>query len=625
MTWSEKQDYCRLGTNDLRTCETCVGKGSDCFWCGGKKKECLPFDWYYPDCNIKHVKYNVCWVSTSAAAVVIAIAAGIIAVILIACFCYCCCKKWNEQRMTAEREMEMRQSERSDQRKAELDAYRMKYNIPAKTDGKMSHFRFPLFLHLSSDVRQLKKPVLCLANCLLSPLLSPLHETMTSVSLLSFSALFVLFAGSEAVFTQSAGVKGVLMCGDKPLANTKVKLYDDDTGPDLDDLLAEGTTDSLGQFLLSGHTSEVMTIDPKINIYHDCDDGISPCQRKVTFNIPKSFVSSGENPKTYFNIGTINMQIKRSILDNVALDDPKAECRNGGIFAGGICHCIKGQTGPNCEHFECVHGLSVGFRFDPESLLFNEPCICEKGWKGELCDFQPAEKCGNKGSWKKDHCECVGNYFGSECQYTSRCVEGFSRNGRCICNDGFEGDCCDKIVCVYGTPDFKNRTLSCHCPEKYTGRRCEKCKRQGPLLEPFPDCGLDPSRKRHIEKATMLRAKVKAEIRNRLRIIALCVAALSLVAIVVCLGRVMHKKSRDARELRFKENTAERHRLLTNQVRLQKFEETVAQESSQLQEAERLEERGRRKSEPAVLKVTVKKPEKIKLKTRGPVRRKDTK
>lgn len=39
-----------------------------------------------------------------------------------------------------------------------------------------------------------------------------------------------------------------------------------------------------------------------------------------------------------------------------------------------------------------VHGLSVGFRFDPESLLFSEPCICEVGWKGEMCDYRPAEK-----------------------------------------------------------------------------------------------------------------------------------------------------------------------------------------------------------------------------------------
>lgn len=53
--------------------------------------------------------------------------------------------------------------------------------------------------------------------------------------------------------------------------------------------MAEGTTDSQGRFSLSGWTDEVygrgeygrvknrlqtLTIDPKVNIYHDCDDGI---------------------------------------------------------------------------------------------------------------------------------------------------------------------------------------------------------------------------------------------------------------------------------------------------------------------------------------------------------------
>ncbi|WKY00689.1 hypothetical protein Q1695_015039 [Nippostrongylus brasiliensis] len=127
---------------------------------------------------------------------------------------------------------------------------------------------------------------------------------ITVLSLLTCSTL------AQTLFTQSAGVKGTLMCGDRPLANAKVKLYDDDTGPDLDDLLAEGTTDSLGQFLLHGHTSEIMTIDPKLNIYHDCDDSLTPCQRKVTFFIPKDYVSSGEMPKKYFDIGHVNMQIQ---------------------------------------------------------------------------------------------------------------------------------------------------------------------------------------------------------------------------------------------------------------------------------------------------------------------------
>ena len=49
-------------------------------------------------------------------------------------------------------------------------------------------------------------------------------------------------------------------------------------GIDSDDLMASGKTDGQGQFSLKGHTEEFTTIDPKLNIYHDCEDGI-----KVTY------------------------------------------------------------------------------------------------------------------------------------------------------------------------------------------------------------------------------------------------------------------------------------------------------------------------------------------------------
>ncbi|TKR64628.1 hypothetical protein L596_025126 [Steinernema carpocapsae] len=127
--------------------------------------------------------------------------------------------------------------------------------------------------------------------------------------LYSFYLLLSLVSATAAFRTQSAAVKGVLMCGDKPLADTKVKLWDNDAGPDLDDLLEEGHTDSQGRFHLSGHTSELTTIDPILKIYHDCDDGIMPCQRKVSFIIPDSYVSSGGTPTKTFDIGTVNMQI----------------------------------------------------------------------------------------------------------------------------------------------------------------------------------------------------------------------------------------------------------------------------------------------------------------------------
>lgn len=37
--------------------------------------------------------------------------------------------------------------------------------------------------------------------------------------------------------------------------------------------MAEGKTDKDGYFRISGSIKEFTTIDPKLNIYHDCNDG----------------------------------------------------------------------------------------------------------------------------------------------------------------------------------------------------------------------------------------------------------------------------------------------------------------------------------------------------------------
>ncbi|KAI6172931.1 Transthyretin-like family-containing protein [Aphelenchoides besseyi] len=81
---------------------------------------------------------------------------------------------------------------------------------------------------------------------------------------------------------QSAGAKGRLMCDGKPESNVLVKMYDDDRGLDLDDHLATTRTDKDGYFELSGSAHEFTTLDPKLNIYHDCHDKLM-----VTCNVPK--------------------------------------------------------------------------------------------------------------------------------------------------------------------------------------------------------------------------------------------------------------------------------------------------------------------------------------------------
>ncbi|KHN88864.1 Transthyretin-like protein 5 [Toxocara canis] len=112
--------------------------------------------------------------------------------------------------------------------------------------------------------------------------------------------------------TQSAAVKGVLMCNGKPAVGVKVKLYDDDRGVDLDDLMDEGITDAQGRFELRGHETEITNIDPKLNVYHDCNDENIPCLKKFSIMIPDSFITEGDKPKKVFDAGTLNLAGKFS-------------------------------------------------------------------------------------------------------------------------------------------------------------------------------------------------------------------------------------------------------------------------------------------------------------------------
>uniref|UniRef100_F1LG97 Transthyretin-like protein 5 n=1 Tax=Ascaris suum TaxID=6253 RepID=F1LG97_ASCSU len=108
---------------------------------------------------------------------------------------------------------------------------------------------------------------------------------------------------------QSVAVKGKLLCNGEPIANVKLKLYDVDT-VDLDDLMAEGKSDANGTFYLSGTETELTTIDPKLNIYHNCNDERKECLRKVSIVIPDSFVTVGERPEQTFDVGILNLSAR---------------------------------------------------------------------------------------------------------------------------------------------------------------------------------------------------------------------------------------------------------------------------------------------------------------------------
>ncbi|CAJ0929504.1 unnamed protein product, partial [Mesorhabditis belari] len=107
---------------------------------------------------------------------------------------------------------------------------------------------------------------------------------------------------------QSIAIKGKLLCGSKPAANVRVKLWEEDSGPDPDDLLAQGYTDSNGQFHLEGGEAELTAIDPVFKVYHDCDDGIKPGSRKVKFRLPKSYITDGKKAAKTFDFGSPNLE-----------------------------------------------------------------------------------------------------------------------------------------------------------------------------------------------------------------------------------------------------------------------------------------------------------------------------
>ncbi|GMS86742.1 hypothetical protein PENTCL1PPCAC_8917, partial [Pristionchus entomophagus] len=107
---------------------------------------------------------------------------------------------------------------------------------------------------------------------------------------------------------QAIAVTGKLICNGKPYEHAKVKLYDENLAlPDR--FLAEGKTIEDGTYSISGSTTRYFTIDPKVNIYHNCNDEKVECWRKIQIRIPHYFITDGKETKT-FDAGILNISGK---------------------------------------------------------------------------------------------------------------------------------------------------------------------------------------------------------------------------------------------------------------------------------------------------------------------------
>ncbi|GMR32422.1 hypothetical protein PMAYCL1PPCAC_02617, partial [Pristionchus mayeri] len=130
------------------------------------------------------------------------------------------------------------------------------------------------------------------------------------ILLLLSSLLLAIHAGH-----QSVGVRGTLMCGHQPLVNAEVKLWELDTWPDPDDVLASVKTDQRGRFEIFGTESEVTKISTAVKFYHRCNNkGLfnlpGLCKRKITYEVPKSYINSGKQVGKWFEMGVMNMEAK---------------------------------------------------------------------------------------------------------------------------------------------------------------------------------------------------------------------------------------------------------------------------------------------------------------------------
>uniref|UniRef100_A0A0M3IF17 Transthyretin-like family protein n=1 Tax=Ascaris lumbricoides TaxID=6252 RepID=A0A0M3IF17_ASCLU len=75
----------------------------------------------------------------------------------------------------------------------------------------------------------------------------------------------------------------------------------------LDVLMDIGKSDSNGSFKLGGTAVRSTRITPKLNIYHDCNDGWNPCQRKRSYVVPPKYISMGLQPVRFYDLGQVEL------------------------------------------------------------------------------------------------------------------------------------------------------------------------------------------------------------------------------------------------------------------------------------------------------------------------------
>ncbi|OZC10574.1 EGF-like domain protein [Onchocerca flexuosa] len=153
-----------------------------------------------------------------------------------------------------------------------------------------------------------------------------------------------------------------------------------------------------------------------------------------------------------------------------------------------------------------VHSLHYEHPKPSISLMNNNTSAIEIHFKFEIVEV--IIQCNDRGEFRNGQCHCAGHFFGSQCQYVSRCDYGKRKNGRCLCDKGWKGDYCHDIICQHGYPDVNNKSKSCVCPARFTGAHCDRCSQKGPKIRPYPECNIDVSK----SKAKLQRQEAETQV-----------------------------------------------------------------------------------------------------------------
>ncbi|KAJ1374346.1 hypothetical protein KIN20_037017 [Parelaphostrongylus tenuis] len=143
-------------------------------------------------------------------------------------------------------------------------------------------------------------------------------HSLPIVCLLSLLAVEIPTTMAATPVKQAVAVRGLLLCGGRPEANVRLRLFrvQQKKKDDLNQMLDEKITTTQGTFLLEGNTNgfplNETSMNPVVSIYHSCDEDIKNVDkngyRKFDFHIPKDYVTMAAKPIKTYDLGKLNLQ-----------------------------------------------------------------------------------------------------------------------------------------------------------------------------------------------------------------------------------------------------------------------------------------------------------------------------